>query len=50
LIGLEGRTAGGRTVAVEARKVADRVLAIVQPVEPVRPWPQRPKVKSLFEA
>jgi hypothetical protein len=34
---------------VEACKVADRVLAVVPPVEPVRAKPQRPKVKSLFE-
>jgi hypothetical protein len=44
-----GRCLPGRAVAVEARKVADRVIAIVQPVEPVRPKPQRPKVKTLFE-
>jgi hypothetical protein len=36
-------------VAAEARKVADPVIAIVQPVEPVRPKPQRPKVKTFFE-
>jgi hypothetical protein len=36
-------------MAAEARKVADRVLAIVQPVEPVRPKPQCPKGKTLFE-
>ena len=45
----KGKRLEGRAVAVEARKVADRVLAIVQPVEPVRPKPQRPKAKSLFE-
>jgi hypothetical protein len=45
----KGKRLEGRAVAVEARKVADRVLAIVQPVEPVRPKPQRPKVKTLFE-
>ena len=45
----KGKRLEGRAVAVEARKVADRVIAIVQPVEPVRPKPQRPKVKSLFE-
>jgi hypothetical protein len=45
----KGKRLAGRAVAVEARKVADRVLAIVQPVEPVRPKPQRPKVKTLFE-
>ena len=45
----KGKRLEGRSVAVEARKVADRVIAIVQPVEPVRPRPQRPKAKSLFE-
>lgn len=45
----KGKRLEGRADAVEARKVADRVIAIVQPVEPVRPKPQRPKVKSLFE-
>jgi hypothetical protein len=45
----KGKRLEGRAVAVEARKVADRVIAIGQPVEPVRPKPQRPKVKSLFE-
>jgi hypothetical protein len=45
----KGKRLVGRAVAVEARKVADRVIAIVQPVEPVRPKPQRPKVKSMFE-
>ena len=45
----KGKRLDGRAVAVEARKVADRVIAIVQPVEPVRPKPQRPKVKGLFE-
>jgi hypothetical protein len=29
--------------------VADRVIAIVQPVEPVRQQPQGLKVKGLFE-
>jgi hypothetical protein len=29
--------------------VADRVIAVVPPVEPVRPKPQRREVKSLFE-
>ena len=46
----KGKRLEGRAVAVEARKVADRVIAIVQPVEPVRPKPQRPKMKSLFES
>ncbi len=45
----KGKRLEGRAVAVEARRVADRVIAIVQPVEPVRTKPQRPKVKSLFE-
>jgi len=36
-------------VAVEARKVANRGIALVQPVESVRPKRQRPKVKGLFE-
>jgi hypothetical protein len=44
----KGKRLEGRAVAVEARKVADRVIAIVQPVEPVRPKRQRPKVKGLF--
>jgi hypothetical protein len=34
---------------VEAGRVADRVIAIVQPVELVRPKSQRPKVKTFFE-
>jgi hypothetical protein len=45
----KGKRLEGRAVAVEARKVADRVIAIVQPVEPVRQKAQRPKVKTLFE-
>jgi len=45
----KGKRLAGRAVAVEARKVAERVIAIVQPVEPVRQKPQRPKVKGLFE-
>src|SRR5262249_48355346 len=45
----KGKRLEGRGVAVGARRGADRVLAIVQPVEPVRPKPQRPKVKTLFE-
>ncbi len=44
----KGKRLKGRGVAVEARKVADRVIAVVQPVEPVRPKPQRPKVNTLF--
>lgn len=39
----------GRAVAVEARRVMDRVIAIVQPVEPVRQKRKRPKVKGMFE-
>jgi hypothetical protein len=45
----KGKHLEGRAVAVEARKVADRVIAIVQPVEPVRQKKQRAKVKGLFE-
>jgi hypothetical protein len=45
----KGKRLAGRAVAVGSRKVADRVLAIVQPVGPVRPKPQRPKAKTLFE-
>jgi hypothetical protein len=45
----QGKKQPRRAVVVEARKVADRVIAIVQPVEPVRPQPQGPKVKGLFE-
>jgi hypothetical protein len=45
----QGKKLEGRAVAVEARRVADRVIAIVQPVEPVRQQTQRPKVKGLFE-
>ena len=36
-------------MAVESRKVADRVIAIGQPVELVRPKPHRSKEKGLFE-
>jgi hypothetical protein len=45
----KGKKLEGRAVAVEARKLGDRVIAIVQPVEPVRPKPRRPKAKGLFE-
>ncbi len=45
----QGKKQPGRAVAVEARRVADRVIAVVQPVEPVRQQPQRPKMKGLFE-
>ena len=36
-------------VAVEARRVANRVIAVVQPVEPVRQKQQQPKVKGVVE-
>jgi hypothetical protein len=45
----KGKRLPGRAVAVEARKAADRVIAIVQPVEPPRPKPIRPRPKSWFE-
>lgn len=45
----QGKKQPRRAVAVEARRVADRVIALVQPVEPVRQQPQGPKVKGLFE-
>ncbi len=45
----QGKKQPGRAVLVEARRVADRVIAIVQPVEPVRQQPQGPKLKGLFE-
>jgi hypothetical protein len=45
----KGNRLVGRGVAVEARKVFNRVIAIVQPVEPVRVKKQRPKAKTLFE-
>lgn len=47
----QGKRQDGRAVAVEARRLADRVLAILQPVEPVRekPKPKRPETKSLFD-
>src|SRR5262249_30881892 len=44
-----GKKLDGRAVAWEARRVADRVIAVVQPVEPVRQQPQGPKVKELYE-
>jgi hypothetical protein len=46
----KGKKLDGRAVAVEARRVADQVIAIVQPVEPVQPKAKRPEPKSLFEA
>jgi hypothetical protein len=45
----KGKRLKGRVVAVEARRVADRVIAIVQPVEPVRLKARRPREKTLFE-
>ncbi len=45
----KGKRLEGRAVAVEAHKVADRVIAIVQPVEPVRRKTKRLEPKSLFE-
>ena len=44
----QGKRLDGRAVAVEARRVADRVIAIVQPVEPVRQQPQGSKEKGSF--
>jgi len=44
----KGKKLEGRAVAVEARRMADRVIAIVQPVEPVRQKAKRPEPKSLF--
>lgn len=44
----KGKKLAGRAVAVEARRVADRVIAILQPVEPVRQKAKRPEPKSLF--
>jgi hypothetical protein len=44
----KGKRQDRRAVAVEARRVADRVIAIVQPVEPVRQKAKRPEPKSLF--
>jgi hypothetical protein len=46
----QGKRQEGRAVAVEARRVADRVIAIVQPVEPVRQKARRAEPKSMFEA
>jgi hypothetical protein len=42
----QGKKQPGRAVAVEARRVADRVIAAVQPVEPVRQQRQGPKEKG----
>ena len=44
----KGKRLEGRAVFVEARKVPDRVIAIVQPTEPVRPKRQRAQGRSLF--
>jgi len=44
----KGKRQDGRSVAVEARRLADRVIAIVQPVEPVRLKQPKVQVKSLF--
>lgn len=44
----KGKRLKGRAVAVEARKVANRVIAIVQPVEPVRPRSAHTGGASLF--
>lgn len=45
----QGKKLQRRAVAVEARRVADRVIAVVEPVEPVRQQPQGPKIKELYE-
>ncbi len=45
----QGKSQEGRAVAVEARRLADRVIAILQPVEPARAKPKRPEPKSLFD-
>ena len=45
----QGKRQEGRAVAVEARRLGDRVIAILQPVEPVRVKPHRPEPKSLFD-
>ena len=44
----QGKKQAGRAVVVEGRKVADRVIAIVQPVEPVRQKAKHAESKSLF--
>jgi hypothetical protein len=44
----KGKRLEGRAVAAESRKVADRVIAIVRPVGPVRQRPQRSPSGSLF--
>jgi hypothetical protein len=45
----QGKKQPGRAVAIEARRLADRVIALVQPSEPVRQQPQGPKEKELYE-
>lgn len=45
----QGRRLERRAVAVDARKAGDRVIAVVQPVEPVRQKDQRPHQKSLLD-
>ena len=52
---VDGRAMGerdltGRAVAVEARRLADRVIAVVQPVGPWRVTPKRERAEgpSLF--
>jgi hypothetical protein len=45
----KGKRLEGRTIAVEARKLVDRVIAILQPVEPVRQKPQRQRAKGMFD-
>jgi hypothetical protein len=44
----QGKKQPGRAVAVEARRVADRVIAIVQPVEPAQAKPRRGEASPLF--
>jgi hypothetical protein len=46
----QGKKLDGRAVCIEARRVFDRVIAIVQPVEPVRQKAKRLEPKSMFEA
>jgi hypothetical protein len=44
----QGKKQPGQAVAVEARRLADRVIAIVQPVEPVRQEPRMAGPGPLF--
>jgi hypothetical protein len=46
----QGKKQPGRAVAVEARRLADRVIAVVQPVEPVRVKAKQSQANSMFEA